>query len=104
VGTRHICVFGTGKAEFESVTNDFGKNNLVYGEKLLTFPFARDLTNYFILEPRENGTRVRVEIHYRKLPLIGWMLEPLIRSGMRKILRKFAEQFPRESAHVELAQ
>jgi hypothetical protein len=103
VGTKHICVFDKGKAEFESVTNDFGENNLVYGEKLLTFPFARELTNYFILEPWEKGTKIRAEIHYRRLPVIGWILEPMIRSSLKKILRQFTEQFPKQSNEIELA-
>lgn len=103
VGTRHICVFDKGKAEFESVTNDFGANNLVYGEKLLSFPLARELTFYFIMEPSGSGTRIRLEIHYKKLPVIGWILDPIIRKNIRRFLRQFIEQFPNQVNRLNLA-
>jgi len=96
VGTRHICVFESGQAEFQSVTNDFGKDKVVYGERLLSFPLAKNLTFYFILEPDGEGTRIHTEIHYEKLPLIGWLFEPLVRRNLKKITQKFISSFPKD--------
>lgn len=93
IGTRHICVFDGGKAEFESVTNDFGKGNMVYGEKLLTFPLARDITFYFILTALGDHTKVRIEVHYQPLPFVGWLLEPIIIMNVKKINQKFINSF-----------
>jgi hypothetical protein len=93
VGTKHICLFDRGKAEFESITNDFGEGNLVYGEKLLKFPLANDFTFYFILSPQEDKTKIRVEIHYKPLPVIGWLLKPIIRMNINKINRNFVNAF-----------
>lgn len=93
IGTKHICVFERGKAEFESVTNDFGDENLVYGEKLLKFPLANDFTFYFILKPFEDKTKIRTEIHYRPFPVVGWLLKPIIGMNIKKINQNFIKSF-----------
>jgi hypothetical protein len=96
IGTKHICVFEKGKANFESVTNDFGSNKLVYGERLLNFPLARELTFYFILEPMDDGTNIRTEIHYRLYSVFGKLFEPIIRMNSKKIIQNFISSFPKE--------
>ena len=93
IGTKHICVFDQGKAELESVTNDFGKGNIVYGERLLKFPLAKDFTFYFILTPLDDKTKVRVEVHYMPIPIIGWLLKPIINMNIKKINKKFISSF-----------
>lgn len=93
VGTKHICIFEKGKAELESVTNDFGKGNLVYGEKLRKFPLANDFTLYFILSPIDDKTNVRVEIHYKLFPIVGWLLKPIINMSIKKITGNFIDSF-----------
>lgn len=105
VGTKHICVFEKGKAEFESVTNDFGEGNLVYGEKILKFPLARDFTFYFILSSMEEKTNIRVEIHYRPLPIIGWLLKPIILMNIKKINKNFINSFSKlkRSSNIEMS-
>ena len=93
IGTKHICVFERGKAQFESVTNDFGSAKLVYGEKMLKFPLANDFTFYFILSPVEEKTKIRIEIHYKPFPIIGWLLKPIINMNIKKINRNFITSF-----------
>jgi len=93
VGTRHICVFEKGKAQFESITNDFGDGHIVYGEKLLNFPLANDLAIYFILTPNKDQTQIRVETHYKPLPLIGWVFQPIISMNIKKINQNFIKSF-----------
>jgi hypothetical protein len=93
MGTRHICVFEKGTAEFESVKNDFGEGNLVYGEKLLNFPLAKDFVVYFILTPIQDRTKIRIETHYKPLPVIGWIFKPIINLNIKKINRKFIKSF-----------
>ena len=106
VGTKHICVFEKGTAEFESVTNDFGEGNLVYGEKLKNFPLARDITFYFILSPVEDKTKIRTEIHYKPFPLVGWLLKPVILLNVKKINQIFIKSFSKlkRSDNIELSE
>jgi hypothetical protein len=92
-GTRHICVFDKGQAEFETVKNDFGNGDLVYGERLLKFPLAREFSVYFILSSVENKTKVRIETHYQQLPFIGWIFKPIINLNIKKIHEKFINSF-----------
>ena len=93
VGTKHICVFDKGTAEFETVTSDFGEGKIVYGEKLLTFPLAKDFTFYFILTPDRDKTKIRMEIHYQVLPVFGWIFKPIIKMNIKKIYQKFITSF-----------
>ena len=93
IGTKHICIFDKGKAEIESVTNDFGKGNLVYGERLIKFPLAKDFTIYFILSPQEDKTKIRIEVHYQPFPIIGWLLKPIITKSVKKINKIFIHSF-----------
>ncbi len=79
VGTRHVCLIGDQNMAFETVKGDFGSDKLVYGEKMLHSFMARDLTVYFILEPGTGMTSVFLEIHYRPVPVVGWLLQPLLR-------------------------
>lgn len=92
-GTRHICVFDKGQAEFETVKNDFGNGDLVYGERLLKFPLAREFSVYFILSSVRNKTKVRIETHYRQIPLVGWIFKPIINLNIKKIHEKFINSF-----------
>ena len=93
IGTRHTCVFEKGSAEFESITNDFGKGNIVYGERIRKFPLANDFTFYFIIIPFEDKTKIRTEIHYRPFPVIGWLLNPIIAGNVKKLNRNFINSF-----------
>lgn len=92
IGTQHICLFGSnGKAEFETVTNDFGVNKQVYGEKLLHIPLIKELISYFILESADQKTKLRMEVHLRPIPIIGWIFMPLIKWKTKKVLEESAK-------------
>jgi len=93
IGTKHICVFEKGKAQFESVTNDFGKGNIVYGEKLLKFSLANELIFYFILSPQGEQTKIRIETHYKPIPIIGWLFKQIINRNVKKINQNFINSF-----------
>ena len=82
VGTRHRCVFDANHADFTTVTNDFGTHRRVYGEKVDNVPIARSLMLYYILEEADSGTDLTVEIHFKPLPLVGWVLGPSLKKKM----------------------
>jgi len=79
IGTNHVCMLKQGKSEFETITNDFGQDKIVYGERLKKFGLAKDLTTYFILEPKNSGTHFTFEAHIIPRPLTGWIVSPLIK-------------------------
>lgn len=99
-GTKHVCVFDSNTIEFESLRADFGKRNLVYGEKVLDLPpFAKEITIYFIVSSEGSGSRVQQQVHFTLKPLIGWILWPIFRYKSRKLneqalshLKQYCEQ------------
>ena len=98
VGTRHVCVIGGDLIEFETITNDFGEERLVYGERMPDNPFVDDFASYYVIEPEGTGTRLRLEIHYRSKSFPRSLLAPMFRyrfgrrmPGMLDGLKELAE-------------
>ena len=61
------------------ITNDFGKDKLVYGELLdKTFAVRKQYT-YTILEDHNSGTKLRYEVHFEPIPVISWLIIPVFR-------------------------
>ncbi|WP_020532477.1 DUF2652 domain-containing protein [Flexithrix dorotheae] len=88
-GMKHICVIGNQKISFETVTNDFGDNKVIYGEKTNQFPLVKNFTTYFIFEKSGNDyTKLTIELHMTPLPVIGWMLVPLFKKKMKVEMEK----------------
>lgn len=88
VGIKHTCLINGKNLEFETITNDFGKNKMVYGERVSTLPLVKEFSIYHILEKQGDGTLFRIEVHYVPLPFIGWMLLPLFKRIYKKNLPK----------------
>lgn len=89
VGAKHVCVFDNTTISFETVTNDFGREYLVYGERVLNPPkIVKEMVQYFILAENGSGTNVQVETHYQLKPLIGFVMNPFLRRTMYKLSGK----------------
>ncbi len=41
--------------------------------------WVRQSSRYYLLDGEGEGTRVRLEVHYRHWPLLGWLIEPSYR-------------------------
>lgn len=95
LGAKHQCIVDGQFVEFETVTNNFGDGRWVYGERTSSVPLVRESTTYFILDEIGDGqTRLTVETHYKRHPIIGWLLIPifkhLITKGLKLSLNKFS--------------
>ena len=84
VGTRHTCLFPLGRAEFQTVQNEFEENSRVYGEEVLNPPFASKMFIYYVLTPAGQGTNVRVELHFFPKLFMGWIMAPLLKFRFKK--------------------
>jgi hypothetical protein len=84
VGTKHTCTLDSGALKFETITNNFGENKRVYGERLTNALFMKEVNIYFILEAQGKGTKLRVEYHYFPLPVIGWLFTLFFKSKVPK--------------------
>ncbi len=105
VGTKHVCLIGSKKIEFETVTNDFGQGRLVYGERLLNFPVIKDMALYYLLEKEDNSTRLIMEAHFEPLPIIGFIILPFIKKTFQKNIRKTIAAFKHvcENQHSDVS-
>lgn len=88
IGEKHLCVVDGKNIEFETVSNDFGEDTWVYGEVTKDVPIAKTMTNYFILKKVEEKTLLRIETHFKPLPIIGFLLAPMMRKA---ILKEFGQ-------------
>jgi len=88
VGSEHNCLVGKDLLAFETITNDFGMDKMVYGERILKAPFAKDIAVYYILEEENEGTKLIAEVHIEPSPLIGHLLKPLIKKKLGQSIRK----------------
>jgi hypothetical protein len=85
VGTKHLCVIGGNLIEFETITDDFGKDRRVYGEHIPNNPLVDDFACYYIVTEEGGGSRVSFELHYRPKPFPRNFLAPLLRRRFAKI-------------------
>ena len=63
VGTKHTCIVNNKQLEFETVTEDFGENKLVYGELTHDFPIVKDMATFFVIEPEGDQSKITIEAH-----------------------------------------
>ncbi len=96
IGETHMCVIDGKNIEFETVTNDFGKGSLVYGERTKDLPILEEVTNYFILNKKDDHTTsVRIESHMKPKKLFGFFLTPiarrLLKSSLNDVLRMISK-------------
>ncbi|MFT5640213.1 MAG: hypothetical protein ACI9A7_000310 [Cyclobacteriaceae bacterium] len=84
IGDKHLCVIDGRTLEFETLTENFGNKSLVYGEVTKNIPVVKTMTNYFILQKKGEQTFLRIESHFKPLPIIGFLLTPFIRKMVKK--------------------
>jgi hypothetical protein len=93
VGTKHRCVIGSQNINIETVSNDFGENMLVYGERIvrarvLKIPLVKEFIIYYILSEEGKGTNIKLEVHYLHYKFFCVFLTPLFKHLMRKNIEK----------------
>lgn len=89
-GTKHFCVIGNNKIEFETVSRDTQGAQLIYGEKA-RIPLVKEFTSYYLLETpsdldedKPESTKLSIEVHYKPWPIIGWLLIPFFKRTIRQ--------------------
>ena len=84
LGTKHTCVIGKNDVQLETITNDFGEEKLVYGERVISPPIVKEIVNYFILEANGKGTTLTLESHIQPKGFISKLFVPLIKKKFSK--------------------
>ena len=93
IGSEHMCVFPSSSIHLQTAVNESDGNRLIYAEKQLN-PKALDATVFYYMEEQGAGsTQFSIELHYRKFPIIGSLLDPLMRRFFSKQFGKNLDNF-----------
>lgn len=104
LGTTHRCVIGDNQViDFETTKNDFGKDKMVYGEKIASLPLIKEAVIYYILTAKSGGTVVKSEIHFNPQPIIGWLMVLLLKSKFKSNTKRALEAIKEACETTELS-
>lgn len=89
VGTKHECFLPFMVLNIETTQNMISEGRVEYAERTHNVRMLPGLTSFFIIERiKEEQNRFTIEIHYNRIPFIGWMIDlmarPMIKAGNRK--------------------
>ena len=103
VGTKHTCVVNGKDLEFQTITDNLGEGVWVYGEKVLTppLPLMQDLNTYFIIEEHQEGSQLTIQAHPKFPAWISWLLLPLIRPQIRKLIDNLMKNVQKVAGDLE---
>jgi hypothetical protein len=85
VGSQHFCIIDNKKINVQSVTSDFGENKWVYGEKSKV-PMMKEIIVYYIIEPLDGGSLLKVEVHPKPKPIIGHIFLPILKNKFKTLM------------------
>lgn len=106
VGTKHTCVVNNKQIEFETITNDFGENKLVYGELTHDLPLIKDMATYFVIEPEGEQSKITIEAHpqnnsfFAKIAL--FFIKGFIAKSVKTLIEKLKTAAEKENFKVQL--
>lgn len=94
IGSKHICDLPTGTVELETIHNKLKEGEIEYAERATKDNIIVNATTYFMMTRIKDSTNLRIEFHYKRRPLIGWLLDGIIR-------RKIADNFTRSAKKLK---
>lgn len=88
IGSKHICDLSTGLVELEIVQNKRLDKKIEYVERATkSFLFPR-ATTFFIFEENQHATNLLIQFHYKRLFLLGWLVDLFFRKKMEENFMK----------------
>jgi hypothetical protein len=91
IGSKHICDLSAGLVELETVQNKRGDKKIEYAERATKSYLLPKATTFFSLEQNGEYTSITMEFHYKKLFLIGWIVDFIFRKNLETNFRKSAQ-------------
>ncbi len=86
-GTRHICIVQGNEIEFETVKAPEEPGVWSFGERSLAPPIG-EIFVYFMIFPKEQSSRLKIEVHPKPSNFFGKMMIPLLKFRFKKLLKK----------------
>jgi len=91
IGSRHICRLPSGLVELETIHHRQKEGIIEYAERAVGSRLLPGASTLFQLKDHADGTTVRTEFHYKKRPVLGVIIDPIIRSRIEASLKKSSE-------------
>jgi len=101
IGLNHECIINNQNYKIKTVSNDYGKDRLVYGELIENIFIAQKIYTYTILEDHLSGSRLTYEVHLTPKPVLSWIMNPFFRIMKKSQLKKQFLQLKRFSENIE---
>ena len=92
IGTRHKCVVQGNLIDFETIVAERGENTIVYGELVERNPLVQRFALFMIMEEREEGTHLALEMHYFLKPFPMSLIGPIFRWNAKKQVKGIFER------------
>jgi hypothetical protein len=88
LGSKHICDLSAGLVELETIQNKRQDNKIEYAEKATKSYIFPKATTIFIIEDDNGETKFSVQFHYKRIFLIGWVIDLILRKKLEKRFQK----------------
>jgi uncharacterized protein DUF2652 len=88
IGTSHKCEFDQGSFDIETVYSQKKEKVLEIAERTKNNFLFPQATNLFILQDEQTGTNLKVEMHYKRIPFIGLLVDMIFRSKVENSIAK----------------
>jgi hypothetical protein len=91
IGSKHLCELSAGLVELETIQNKRGDKKIEYAEKATKSYIFPKATTFFVFEAEKDGTRLSMEFHYKKIFLIGMIIDFMLRKNLQASFKKSAQ-------------
>jgi uncharacterized membrane protein len=99
LGAKHICELPTGTVELETIHNKLKAGAIEYAERATKDTIVVNATSFYYMTRDNDSTNLRIEFHYKKRLLIGWLLEVMVRRKMSENLTQSAKNLKNYCEH-----
>jgi hypothetical protein len=91
IGTKHLCELSSGLVELETVQNKHLNNKIEYAERATKSYIFPGATTFYSLEDAQGGTNFKIQFHYKRIFLIGRLIDLIFRKKLDNNFEKSAE-------------
>jgi uncharacterized protein YndB with AHSA1/START domain len=91
LGSKHICDLSAGLVELETVQNKRQGKKIEYAEKATKSYIFPKATTFFIIEDDNGETKFSAQFHYKRIFVIGWVIDLILSKNLEKNFQKSAK-------------
>ena len=93
IGSKHICKLSAGLVELQTIQNKREDKKIEYAEQSTNSYIFPKATTFFIFEKKPDTTSFRMEFHYKRIFIIGWLIDLMFRKTLEQSFQKSGQNF-----------